>query len=55
MAVIPPANLPPESTPWGREMQSRLEANQAEIAATRQTLSNLQRTVDAILGRVTQL
>lgn len=55
MAVIPPANLPPESTPWGREMQSRIEGMGLELAAAQQTVSNLQRTVDSILGRITQL
>lgn len=55
MPVIPPANLPPESTPWGREMQSRLEASERSLANAEQTLANLQRTVDAILGRISQL
>lgn len=55
MPVMPPANLPPESTPWGREMQNRLEASESALANTQQTLNNLQRTVDALAGRVSQL
>lgn len=55
MPVIPPANLPPESTPWGREMQNRLEASERDLSNTKQSLSNLQRTVDSILGRISQL
>lgn len=55
MPVIPPANLPPESTPWGREIQNRLELSEKSLANTQQTLSNLQRTVDSILGQISQL
>lgn len=55
MAVFPQMNLPPEATPWGRQVQQQIEAQQREIERLRQDLANLQRTVDTVLARVTQL
>lgn len=55
MAVIPPANLPPESTPWGREMQNRVEGYEREIASLKTTILSIQKAHDALVGRVTQL
>ena len=55
MPVFPQMNLAPEATPWGREIQRRLEAAEANLAATDAKILVLQKSVDLALGRLTQL
>lgn len=55
MPVFPQMNLAPEATPWGREVQRRLEAAETNIAAAEAKILVLQKTVDLALGRLTQL
>ena len=41
--TLPPANLPPESTPWGRALQEMLVAVDAAAVMANTNLSNLER------------
>lgn len=46
---MPPMNLSPEATPWGREMMNRVMALEAKLAANQQDTDNVLRTVNGAL------
>lgn len=55
MPAIPPMNLSPDATPWGRWAQDTITDLVRENDRMRTDLLNLQRSFDALVSRVTQL
>lgn len=52
MATIPPMNLGPDAAPWGREIQTRLQNQEQEIARLRQDVENSLRAINGSLSNI---
>lgn len=49
MPKIPPMNLAPEATPWGREIQARVESQEATISGLQNELTNLRLSLNSVV------